>query len=286
MTSAVPPVWHALSLSPDKLITARQELHWAAQVVASVGATLLPRRAEYAHADLIWASPNRLQSHEIKPGKTFRGVLDLEHFQLHLEGHGHKGYEDVSSFRLAGHKLDAAYDWMTQALQDYQGKLEQPLYRLANLPWSLPQHPMQMGAIFMAPNRIFREIALWFDNAHGILQEVAAQHKMNATHVVCRPSTFDLNFRFEQAIRSLGVGFSPGNEVKSEPFFYLSPWPAPGPKEKLPELPFGHWEREGWVGAVLTASDILKYTDAASQQAVVRRFFAEAIPDLHWFERG
>lgn len=287
MISQTPPaIWHTLTIPPDRLVTARQELHCAAQVVSSVGATLLPRHQDFSHASFSWASPNCLLGNEVKPGKAFRAVLEMDSFSLNLEGHSQKGYEVIAHFSLAGHKLNAAYAWMETELEKYAGKLEHSLLRLNDLPWVLPQSPMHLGAIFMAPNQVFKEWSYWFDNAYGLLKEVAGQHKMNATPVAGWPDGFDFKFRFEQAYRSLEVGFSPGDETHLEPYFKVIPMPAPGANEKLPELQFGRWHNTGWNGAILLASDILQYPDAASQQAVVRRFLAEAIADLHWFERG
>jgi hypothetical protein len=57
--------------------------------------------------------------------------------------------------------------------------------------------------------------------------------------------------------RSVGAGLSPGDESYAEPYFYVSPWPAPEPAA-LPALPGGaHWHTDGFTSAVLSSSAIV-----------------------------
>ena len=66
--------------------------------------------------------------------------------------------------------------------------------------------------------------------------------------------------------RSVGVGMSPGDAGTNEPYFYVSPWPYPRDPSP-PELPHGAvWQREGWFGAVLTASALLAGPAEEQQQ--------------------
>jgi hypothetical protein len=66
---------------------------------------------------------------------------------------------------------------------------------------------------------------------------------------------------------------SPGDGSYSQPYFYVSPWPYPD-VSTLPPLVLGHWHTEGWVGAVLTAEEILPKTD---QRISVESFMQRAI---------
>ena len=72
----------------------------------------------------------------------------------------------------------------------------------------------------------------------------------------------------------MGVGQSPGDDSYAEPYWYAGPYPFP-PVNDLPQLAGGgHWHTEGWVGAVLPASD---YIDAPDQRAQVGAFIDSAV---------
>ena len=64
-----------------------------------------------------------------------------------------------------------------------------------------------------------------------------------------------------ESARSIGVGLSPGDETYAQPYFYVSPWPAPK-NPKLPALPpGGHWHTKDFFAAVATADELLAQED-------------------------
>ena len=65
---------------------------------------------------------------------------------------------------------------------------------------------------------------------------------------------------------------SPGDASYTEPYFYVTVWPYPE-KEKLAELPIGKWHTEGFVGAILTISDLLANSSPETQGERVLQFF-------------
>ncbi|MGE3725084.1 MAG: hypothetical protein AB7I41_06010, partial [Candidatus Sericytochromatia bacterium] len=216
--------WQSLSLPPEKLATARQEVYMATQIVAAVSATYLPSHPDMSHTALQLDPSGHILGQEIKPGKTFRVRLDLHHLRLELQGHGLKGFETVADFGLVGHTLKAAFDWMEQALQAYLGAaMHKKLLRLADLPWTLPSHPLSSGALFRAPNQSSSELYHWFANAENVLQEIQALHPMNASRLSIWPKHFDLFFGFLRTVYSVAIGFSAGDAVLKEPYFYVKP---------------------------------------------------------------
>ena len=52
------------TISPDALVDARLQLHHAAQLVAAVGATLLPPRPDDGHPNLGWIGDDTLEEKE------------------------------------------------------------------------------------------------------------------------------------------------------------------------------------------------------------------------------
>lgn len=52
------------------------------------------------------------------------------------------------------------------------------------------------------------------------------------------------------------MDLSRGDGGIDQPYAYVLPWPSPDPAS-LPTLPLGRWHTGGWVGAVLTADDVV-----------------------------
>ncbi|PIQ28161.1 hypothetical protein COW36_05015 [bacterium (Candidatus Blackallbacteria) CG17_big_fil_post_rev_8_21_14_2_50_48_46] len=273
--------WYQLNLSPDKLTNARLELHWASQIVAAVGATYLPFHPDMSHTGLGIDPQGHILGQEVKPSKTFRLALDIRNLKLELQGHGLKGFETVNSFNLANHKLDAGFDWVDQALQDYVGSsLSRKVMRKAEMPWQLPAHPLGGGAIFAAPNPSFEELYHWFANAEGILQEIFSLHPMNATRLTLWPKHFDMFFSFIRPVYSVAIGFSAGDAVMKEPYFYIKP--SPLLPEPLPTLTYGEWKKGNWNGAVLTAGEILAAGNGQAQRDLTWKFLYSTLGVLNW----
>lgn len=276
-----PRSWQLLTLSPEKLTTARFEIHWAAQVVAAVGATYLPYHPDMSHTSLSLDFQGHILGQEVKPSKHFRAALDFRQLRLELQGHTPKGYEVVNAYALTGHQLEAAFDWMDQSLQAYAGtSLNRPLMRRAELPWQLPPHPLGSGAVFAAPNDSFTELYHWFMNAEGVLQEIYGLHPMNATRLALWPKHFDMFFSFVRPAHSVAIGFSPGDAVLKEPYFYVKPSPILSPP--LPALALGKWIEGKWNGAVLSASEILELHAAQAQHDLVWKFLYTTLGVLNW----
>lgn len=274
--------WQSLSLPPEKLATARQEVYMATQIVAAVSATYLPSHPDMSHTALQLDPSGHILGQEIKPGKTFRVRLDLHHLRLELQGHGLKGFETVADFGLVGHTLKAAFDWMEQALQAYLGAaMHKKLLRLADLPWTLPSHPLSSGALFRAPNQSSSELYHWFANAENVLQEIQALHPMNASRLSLWPKHFDLFFGFMRPVYSVAIGFSAGDAVLKEPYFYVKP--APLLPEPLPVLTYGEWLQGKWSGAVLKSSEIFASGDSPqAQREQVWKFLHSTLGVLNW----
>jgi hypothetical protein len=75
--------------------------------------------------------------------------------------------------------------------------------------------------------------------------------------------------------RSIGLGFTPGDDWYDEPYWYVSPYPAPAADTARPALAGGaHWHDRGWFSAVLTWS---AYAGAPDQGAAVAAYLASAI---------
>ena len=251
-----PTDWQVLgSISPKELTGARLVLHHAVQLAAAPGQHLLPRRPDDGQMALTWEA-GAMVGETLPSGH--RVALHLEALLLELRGPG------ISvQLPLEGRSSEAALDWLRVELA--RAGVEARSLTLA-MPYELP--PLPLGAITFRASTGVTELAHWYADAAELLQGYTALP--GASPLRCWPHHFDLATLLsletieavpdpEQA-RSIGLGFSPGDEGISEPYFYVTPWPYPE-AAKPPALPAGRWNRSPWFGAVLQASDLVRATD-------------------------
>jgi hypothetical protein len=238
--------WELLGrVSPGALGPARLTLHWAAQIVAAVGSTLIDARPDWSHTALGWIeSPERGLAGEPLAGGTRAFLAD-------------------------------GLVWLAGAVARQVGSPERPLARPVH---ELPPSPVGDGAPFEVEPEALAELSSWYANASRLLADVA--RATGASPVRCWPHHFDIATLLRlgegsgEEARSIGVGLSPGDGSYAEPYWYVTPWPYPKEKE-VPSLALGHWHTTGWFGAVLTASEL--GADPAAQESITRSFVQSAI---------
>jgi hypothetical protein len=271
--------WHPLgAVAPDALVNARLQLHHAAQVVASAGATFLEARPDDSHPNLGWSEAHGALLGRALPATGVQvGLLVAAPALLLLDATGRV----VEEIPLEGHTLEEAYAWLAEATAYAGEKL--PAGGVVRAVYELPAHPVAEGASFTtAPAAPFEELAAWFADGQQALAALAAKLP-GASDLRVWPHHFDLGALEvletgpDGAVaRSIGVGLSPGDEGYAEPYFYVSPWPYPA-AGALPELEGGgHWHVEGHTSAVLTGSALLE-GPAGGQAERLGRFLAAAV---------
>lgn len=273
--------WESVGkVSPRQLAPTRLLLHHAAQVVAAAGRSLVPPRPDDGHTSLEWTSPHSLTGQEVPGKRPWRASLRSDEPALAVLADG----AEVGRYALAGRTQKAAFEW----LADRARELGAPVERLTLAPpYALPEHPFGAGAAFEAPgDGLLAELARWFGNADALLRRIADAWP-GAASVRVWPHHFDVGSVLPLAdghgeeVPSIGIGLSPGDEGIAEPYFYVTPWPAPGAAEPLPELAAGgRWHREGWTGAVLEASEAVAEGGGAEQAAAASAFLEGAIEAL------
>jgi hypothetical protein len=60
---------------------------------------------------------------------------------------------------------------------------------------------------------------------------------------------------------SVGTGLSPGDDSFPEPYWYTNPYPRPSVESLPPLRGGGFWNRDGFFGAVLRGSDLVRPGD-------------------------
>ncbi len=272
--------WRRLgAVPPTALVDARLQLHYAAQVVAAVGATLLEPRPDDSHPNLEWHEGlGALAGRVVPVDRPFRVALHPAELALSLR---HADEQRIDALPLEGLSLHDATAWLGRAIQDLgvglpAGGLKRPRY-------DLPDHPIARGARFsQEPAEAFAELEACFANAQAMLRELASRTPGNP-EVRCWPHHFDLALLEVVATdaegglaKSVGVGLSPGDESYPVPYWYVSPWPYPDPARLAALESGGQWHTEGFTAAILTASELLN-GDPSAQAARLRAFLDSAV---------
>jgi hypothetical protein len=228
-----------------------------------------------ARNDILWARP-------VGEDPAMRVGLRFDDLALVLVD---SRSESVTELPLAGRTLAQGYEWLEQNLKLWQPGTfgAKPLEKPGG---DLPDHPVRHGAPFSAESREARlELARWFANADLLLSDVVARIE-EASPVRCWPHHFDIatlitiaSAADPEQSRTVGVGMAPGDEYYAEPYFYVTPWPYPDKETLRPLTGAGSWHTEGWIGAVLTGTEIVALGDDPFEQAAVARGYLEsAIP--------
>lgn len=273
--------WRSLGALPlAELVEPRLRLHHAAQLAACVGQSLLPKRSDDGQMALSFLDGGMFG--EALP-QGFRVGLRLSSGSLEIE-HSEDGL--LGNLSLAGHTRTEALAWLRDRLTELGVSAEG---LSISMPYELPPHPLADGAAFSeGASEALGELARWYANAAALLAPLAEQE--DATTLRCWPHHFDLAVLLSldaeaelgvdaeadsDPARTIGVGLSPGDASYAEPYFYVTPWPNPKGVD-YPALPFGHWYTHSWVGAVLSATELLN-EPTNTQQARVEAFLAAAV---------
>ncbi len=235
---------------------ARLVAHWAVQIVAAAGKTLVAAAPDDSNASLEWIEAARaLASVPLGDGKIRAALRPTDLTLLILDGTNRA----LDTFGLRGQTLQSGLAWLSVALARATGAAAVPLARPVH---ELPEHAVGAGAPFpAAESGAAALLADTFSLADRQLRAIAAS-VTGASPVRCWPHHFDIATLValdspttpREASRSIGVGLSPGDASYPGGYWYVTPWPYPAVSEWPPLAAGGSWHRAGWVGAVLPLS--------------------------------
>ena len=276
-TESFPAPWLTLGTVPvADFVNAKVQLHWAAQIVAAYGNGLLQPRPDDSQSNLGWVdSFGALCSHPTSDGWSVGlRLADLTLLFLTPTNTIQK------KFGLSGQTLQQGFEWLASTYSKVSGaSLPKPF---ALREYDMPSHPVGKNAVFkLNPVAPFQELSHWYGNAHQVIRTVSEKWK-EASPIRCWPHYFDIATlvslplpQNSESTGTVGWGMSPGDASYAEPYFYVTVWPYPE-KEKLPDLAVGKWHTEGFVAAVLTASDLLSNGQKEIQAERVHQFFQKS----------
>jgi hypothetical protein len=246
--------WKTLRVpAPTSLVNARQIAHYAAQWVAQAAWANVPVAPDDSHSALAWDARLGALVSAAFPAGIMAG-LQLDSLELLV-------IQDARPERLALHGLapNAVDEWLAGKLIACGCKP----HSNAKLPFVVPSRPLRKVPGLAALSR-------WHGAAADVLAAVRDEYESitpGPGPVHCWPHHFDIALLVQldegagEAARSIGIGFSPGDEYYEEPYFYISPYPAPK-NPALPALPpGGHWHTKDFFGAVASAQEFLAAQD-------------------------
>ncbi len=144
--------------------------------------------------------------------------------------------------------------------------------------YDVPAHKVEeRKTLFDLDEKALSTLSDLFQNAFLLLKAFESSEKASETR--CWPHHFDvgnlilLGEKVNDEQASVGLGFSPGDDTYSLPYFYVSPWPYPA-KEKLKSLILGHWHTENFTSAILEISEIL---ESSQQMQEIQKFLFMAL---------
>jgi hypothetical protein len=251
------------SIAPAALADARIQLHWAAQLLSAGADALVEHAADDSHSNLAVDGARGLMIG--RPGRSGQRVaLDLAGPAVLVIGE-----DGEDRFALAGRTLEEARLWLAKTLGESLESTPELTFR----DYDMPAHPVHGEGKFAIPEGHGAALALWFAMA---ADEVTAILKTEGSSGEVRvwPHHFDLGgLLVLDESRSIGIGLSPGDGTVAEPYWYVTAWPKPE-QPTLPTLSVGYWHTEGYVGAILTGSDLLEMANPSEASAA---FLREAV---------
>lgn len=228
-------------VDPKSLVDSRIQLHLAAQLIGGAADAVLDKAEDDSHANIGWNAES--QSLEGRAGV----VISVADFTVHYGG---------ESFGMQGGNLADAAQWLS-------GKLDaQVVFRGYE---GMPEHAVQQGGALAPDPMHLSAIAKWFSFAQSALG--------GNGELRIWPHHFDMGFWQPSEVegKSIGGGFSLGDNYYDSPYFYMNPYGVDRP-DSLPSLLHGGWT-EHWLGAVLTAAEL---QGASDSQQVASPFVSES----------
>ena len=267
-------------VAPTELVEPRLMAHHAAQWASRAARAVLEAKADDSHSSLCWDPRHgALMSQNLAvDGRAARIGVRLRDLTLICAGGG----RTLSQFPLDGQTNSAAAAWVAEQLS---GLGQDPSKLNDTLPYDLPTQPGAGGGA-VAQSEGLAELALWFATADQVLAAIAGKFsglRPGPSPVRCWPHHFDIATLIEldadggENARSAGVGMTPGDDSRGQPYFYAAPWPYPEVADLRSLPPPAFWNTEGWVGAVIDGLAVVKIPTAGDQMEMLTTTATNAV---------
>ncbi len=236
------------------MIEAKSQAHYAAQWLARYGRSYLVPLKDDSHTAILWnQSAKMFLSLSSRQGALAFDIPTLTLFWLDPRGSMGTG------FSLDG-KTDKEVEGLLRAMLGEVGL--NPAALKTELPYEMKGHEIGSGGAYeiKGNEKGLRTLADLYHQASGILEGVK-KREMGASQVRCWPHHFDIatlmsldREKDPEKAKSIGVGFSPGDQTYQEPYYYITPWPYPDTSDLLADPELFDWHTEGFIAAVIPQS--------------------------------
>lgn len=262
---------------PERLVVARNMAHKAVQPVTRAARANIPAAPDESHTNMawddargaFWCNPMATDGGPVAVGLVLSGLALLVA----------RGGKILAELSLPGVAVGDADAWLDSQLSRLGLREASPVSH----PYDLPPAATAIGTYSTdGMSRELASLAAWFALADSLLRDFVEDHpdiRPGPSPVRCWAHHFDiatyvsLEAGDPESARAIGVGLSPGDASYEQPYFYVNPWPRLD-ATSLPPLPdLGHWHTEGFVGAILTGTELFVAPDTAEAAAT---FVAEA----------
>ncbi len=246
---------------------ARLAIHHALQPVAAVGQSLAPRAADDSQQSLSAGGPTRWLGVPVAGG-ALRAGLEAVRLDLQIcDGAG----APLASLALGGRTLADALGFLRAEL----GRRGLPADGLALPvhPADFPRHPLGSGAAFPSAGAPGREhLSRLFAGTGEVLSSLRPGEP---GPVRLWPHHFDLACTLRVGPAAVGLGFSPGDGLEGQPYWYATIDPHPAGRALPPLAGGGSWRTGGWLGAELPLARLA--AAPGERRAQVTAFYRSAL---------
>ncbi|MEL6557610.1 MAG: DUF5996 family protein [Bacteroidota bacterium] len=248
----------------------REQLHQAVQLVSAVPRSYLPHDPSDELASLSWHEER--EALESKQVAGFVFSLSLKEMYVSILNND----QEFEALALEGKSVNQGLRWLKEHVNKF-GLAEEQLH--LKLPYEIGIDNFDTSLKFHTETQ--QELSNLYAGAKAILDQVVKEN-MEASAIRCWPHHFDIATLIPlqenengEVTSSLGVGFSPGDQVISQPYFYVNIWPDSLLSDlNKHDLWAGHWNDTEWSGAVLHYQDLLKASDVTK---TVQHFISTTI---------
>lgn len=246
--------------APSELSKARAIAHRGVQAITAAARANLPAEADDSHSNLGWDPATKSfvcrTLTNARPEISLGYSLETQNLSVRRQGEIDDESEAFADPTAASRWLDAHLD-----VRKFKPS------SVATIPYELPS-AVQTAASSQsqADRKALDTLAAWYELASEICEGLAARNasiQPGPSEVRCWPHHFDIATYVSleegdaETAAGIGVGLSPGDETYDEPYFYVNPWPYPSSDALPAPIAPGHWHREGFVGAIATASELI-----------------------------
>ena len=258
-------------LAESHLVSARMQMHHAAQIPAIIARAYLGPHEEDVHANLGWASEiHALISHPI-PGPSGGTFIAL---QFNQPGILIAEESFSTQIPLEGNSWNTLFNQVVDTLAERgfekdKISLEQPYKD------DLPDFQTYENEFDVSNGEAIQVLGSYFGNTQALLAEILSDSP-EASEIRCWPHHFDIASLLDLGEgKSIGVGTSSGDGSSSLPYIYVNMWPYPDTeKVNLADLSYGKWNTSGWVGTILHAD---AFAGLENQKEIIKSFIKESI---------